>query len=112
MVGVTMGGMRQYLGRALDLRSPSADGRRSRQRGGGRVAVLAAVLAFGAVAGVVLAGAGRGFGAAWPYAVQGPVAAVAFGVPAVLVLRREVWSIPGFMHTWFCVKQRRQVALL
>jgi hypothetical protein len=44
--------------------------------------------------------------------VQGPVAAVAFGVPAVLVLRREVWSIPGFMHTWFCVKQRRQVALL
>jgi len=64
------------------------------------------------VAGVVLAGAGRESGAAWPYAVQGPVAAVAFGVPAVLVLRREVWSIPGFMHTWFCVKQRRQVALL
>lgn len=24
----------------------------------------------------------------------------------------EVWSIPGFMHTWFCVTQLRQVALL
>jgi RNA-directed DNA polymerase len=23
-----------------------------------------------------------------------------------------VWSIPGFMHTWFCVTQLRQVALL
>ena len=23
-----------------------------------------------------------------------------------------VWSIPGFMHAWFCVKQLRQVALL
>jgi len=22
------------------------------------------------------------------------------------------WSIPGFMHTWFCVTQLRQVALL
>src|SRR6516162_33716 len=97
MVGVTMDGMRQYLGRALDLRSPSADGRRSRRRGGGRVAVLAAALAFGAVAGVVLAGAGRGSGAAWPYAVQGPVAAVAFGVPSVLLLRREVRSVIGWL---------------
>jgi hypothetical protein len=25
---------------------------------------------------------------------------------------RESWSIPGFMHTWFCVTQLRQVALL
>ena len=24
----------------------------------------------------------------------------------------HVWSIPGFMHTWFCVTQLRQVALL
>ena len=24
----------------------------------------------------------------------------------------QVWSIPGFMHTWFCVTQLRQVALL
>ena len=24
----------------------------------------------------------------------------------------EKWSIPGFMHTWFCVTQLRQVALL
>jgi hypothetical protein len=23
-----------------------------------------------------------------------------------------LWSIPGFMHTWFCVTQLRQVALL
>jgi len=22
------------------------------------------------------------------------------------------WSIPGFVHTWFCVTQLRQVALL
>jgi hypothetical protein len=26
--------------------------------------------------------------------------------------RSEMWSIPGFMHTWFCVTQLRQVALL
>jgi hypothetical protein len=25
---------------------------------------------------------------------------------------RARWSIPGFMHTWFCVTQLRQVALL
>jgi hypothetical protein len=25
---------------------------------------------------------------------------------------RLLWSIPGFMHTWFCVTQLRQVALL
>jgi hypothetical protein len=24
----------------------------------------------------------------------------------------RLWSIPGFMHTWFCVTQLRQVALL
>ena len=27
-------------------------------------------------------------------------------------LRCDLWSIPGFMHTWFCVTQLRQVALL
>ena len=26
--------------------------------------------------------------------------------------RKQRWSIPGFMHTWFCVTQLRQVALL
>ncbi len=26
--------------------------------------------------------------------------------------QRAAWSIPGFMHTWFCVTQLRQVALL
>jgi hypothetical protein len=25
---------------------------------------------------------------------------------------RPGWSIPGFVHTWFCVTQLRQVALL
>ena len=25
---------------------------------------------------------------------------------------RTFWSIPGFVHTWFCVSQLRQVALL
>jgi signal transduction histidine kinase len=58
---------------------------------------LAAVLAVGTVAGFVLAAAGRGFGAAWPYVVQGPTAAVAFGIPAVLVLRREVRSPMGWL---------------
>ncbi len=95
MFGVTMDGMRQYLGRALDLRSRSAAGRRPGQRADGRVAVLAVVLALAAAAGVTLAAVGRGFGAAWPYAVQGPVAAIAFGVPAVLVLRREARSVIG-----------------
>ena len=33
----------------------------------------------------------------WPYAVQGPVAAVAFGVPAVLVLRRMAGSVIGWL---------------
>ena len=28
------------------------------------------------------------------------------------VATRYDWSIPGFMHTWFCVTQLRQVALL
>jgi len=97
MVGVTMGGMRQYLARGLDLQPASAVARRSRQRAGGQVAVLAAVLAAGAVAGVALAVAGRGSGGMWPYAVQGPVAAVAFGVPAVLVLRREARSVIGWL---------------
>jgi signal transduction histidine kinase len=92
-----MGGMRQYLARGLDLRSPSAMGGRSPRRAGGHAAVLAAVLAVGAVAGVALAVAGRGFGGMWPYAVQGPVAAVAFGVPAVLVLRREAASVLGWL---------------
>ena len=32
-----------------------------------------------------------------PYAVQGPVAAVAFGVPAVLVLRREAGLVIGWL---------------
>jgi hypothetical protein len=32
------------------------------------------------------------------------------GPPDQLVL--DGWSIPGFMHTWFCVTQLRQVALL
>ena len=27
-------------------------------------------------------------------------------------LSKQGWSIPGFMHTWFCVTQLRQVALL
>ncbi len=96
-MGVTMGGMRQYLARAADVRSPSAARGRSRQRAGSRVAVVAAVLAFGAAAGVALAAAGRGSGVVWPYAVQGPVAAVAFGVPAVLVLRRETRSVIGWL---------------
>ena len=30
---------------------------------------------------------------------------------ATLILEMH-WSIPGFMHTWFCVTQLRQVALL
>ncbi|HXZ74582.1 MAG TPA: GAF domain-containing sensor histidine kinase [Streptosporangiaceae bacterium] len=89
--------MRQHLAPGLDPMSPSAAGRRSRRRAGGWVAVLAAVLAFGAAAGVVLAAAGRGSGAVWPYAVQGPVGAVAFGVPAVLVLRREARSVIGWL---------------
>jgi two-component system, NarL family, sensor kinase len=97
MVGVTMDGMRQYLARGLDLRSASAAGSRSRRRAGGPAAVLAAVLAFGAAAGVALAAAGRGSDAVWPYVVQGPVAAVAFGVPAVLVLRREARSVIGWL---------------
>ena len=58
---------------------------------------MAAVLAVGTVAGFVLAAAGRGFGAAWPYVVQGPTAAVAFGIPAVLVLRRETRSPMGWL---------------
>ena len=28
------------------------------------------------------------------------------------IQRITEWSIPGFMHTWFCVTQLRQVALL
>ena len=72
---MTMDGMRQNLAPGLDPRS--------RRRARGWVAVLAVVLAFGAAAGVALAAAGRGPGTIWPYAVQGPVAAVAFGVPAV-----------------------------
>ena len=59
--------------------------------------VLAIVLVAGTVAGVVLAAVGRGFGAAWPYAVQGPTAAVAFGIPAVLVLRHEARSLMGWL---------------
>jgi hypothetical protein len=58
---------------------------------------LAAVLVAGSVAGIVLAAAGPGFGAAWPYVVQGPTAAVAFGFPAVLVLRRETRSPMGWL---------------
>ena len=27
-------------------------------------------------------------------------------------MQESYWSIPGFMHTWFCVTQLRQVALL
>ena len=87
--------MRQY---PAELRSPSAARGRSRPPGhDGRAAALAAVLAAGAAAGVALAAAGRGSGVVWPYAVQGPVAAVAFGVPAVLVLRREARSVIGWL---------------
>jgi len=32
--------------------------------------------------------------------------------PQQCCTQQTIWSIPGFMHTWFCVKQRRQVALL
>ena len=59
------------------------------------MAVFAAVLAAGTAAGVTLAAAGRGSGPAWPYMVQGPVAAAAFGIPAALVLRREGRSVIG-----------------
>jgi two-component system, NarL family, sensor kinase len=91
-----MGGMRQYLTRARDLRSPSAAGRSPRP-GAGWAALVAVVLALGGVAGIALAAAGRGSGGIWPYAVQGPVAAIAFGVPAVLVLRREAGSVIGWL---------------
>jgi signal transduction histidine kinase len=64
---------------------------------GGQVAVVVAVLAVGTAAGVTLAATGRGFGTAWPYVVQGPVAAVACGVPAVLVLRRQARSPIGWL---------------
>ena len=41
---------------------------------------------------------------------------VAAGEPVTAQRRnpaqRAGWSIPGFMHTWFCVTQLRQVALL
>src|SRR5215471_10176245 len=97
MVGVTMCGMRQHLTRGLELWSPSSAGSRSQRRVSGLVTVLAAVLVVGTVAGFVLAAAGRGFGAAWPHAVQGPTAAIAFGIPAVLVLSREVRSPMGWL---------------
>src|SRR5215831_12969372 len=97
MVGVTMCGMRQHLARGLQPRSPSSVGNRSRRRVSGPVTVLAIVLVAGTVAGVVLAAVGRGFGAAWPYIVQGPTAAVAFGIPAVLVLRHEARSLMGWL---------------
>src|SRR5690242_16078580 len=84
-----MGGMREFLTRARDLRSSLLAESRPRRRGIGRVAILASVLVLGAAAGIALAAAGRGSGGVWPYAVPGPVAAVAFGVSADRAAARE-----------------------
>ena len=32
--------------------------------------------------------------------------------PPASGIARSMWSIPGFIHTWFCVTQLCQVALL
>jgi hypothetical protein len=45
------------------------------------------------------------------HAQHAPVVAPAKRPPPH-VHEADGWSIPGFMHTWFCVTQLRQVALL
>ena len=63
-----------------------------------------------------------------PHALAAPIArAIALTAMAALELSKDPfhepfhargpcrpspWSIPGFVHTWFCVTQLRQVALL
>ena len=59
--------------------------------------VLGLLLASGLTITVALPAVGDGWTHGWPWWVHGPVATVAYGTPAVLLLRRDARSVMGWL---------------